>query len=188
MRVIALSGKARHGKDTAAEILREILEADGHSVKVMHYADLVKYTCKTFFDWNGVKDDAGRQILQYVGTDVVRVKRPTFWVDFIKSVLELFPDEWEYVIIADTRFPNEVDTMKRNFDTTHVRVFRQNFDSPLSPEQQAHPSETALDTYDYDYALINDGTLDDLRRNVIDLVCSLTVDRKITSAEELDGG
>jgi len=185
MKVIAVSGKARHGKDTVAEMLRDVLEGDGHSVKVVHYADLLKFMCKTFFEWNGEKDDIGRQILQYVGTDVVRAKQPDFWVDFIKSVLGLFPDEWEYVIIADTRFPNEVDAMKRSFDTTHVRVFRTNFDSPLSPEQQAHPSETALDTYDYDYALINDGTVEDLRRHIIDLAVELTGGREVKFEEAI---
>ncbi len=185
MKVIAISGKARHGKDTAAEMLREVLEGDGHSVKVMHYGDLVKYVCKTFFDWDGKKDNAGRTILQHVGTDVVRAKRPNFWVDFIKSILELFGDEWEYVIIADTRFPNEVDAMKDNFDTMHVRVLRTNFTSPLSPEQQAHPSETALDTYDYDYALINDGNLADFRKRIVDLVVELTGEHQVTFEEVL---
>ncbi len=185
IKVITLSGKARHGKDTVAEMLREVLEGNGHSVKVMHYADLLKFMCRTFFDWDGQKDDAGRKILQYVGTDVIRAKRPDFWVDFIRSVLELFPDEWEYVIIADTRFPNEVDAMKHSFDTTHVRVFRKNFTSPLSPEQQAHPSETALDTYDYDYALVNDGTLNDLHKHVVDLVVELTGEHQVTFEEVL---
>lgn len=183
MKVITISGKAQHGKDTTAGMLREILEGDGHSVRVMHYADLLKFMCKAFFDWSGEKDKTGRQILQYVGTDVIRAKRPNFWVDFIKSVLELFPDEWEYVIIADTRFPNEVDTMKHSFDTTHVRVFRTNFTSPLSPEQQAHTSETALDTYDYDYAIVNDGTLEDLRKRVADLAIELIGGHHATSEE-----
>lgn len=185
MKVVTISGKARHGKDTAAEMFRDVLEGDGHSVKVMHYADLVKYVCKTFFDWDGNKDSSGRKILQYVGTDVVRAKRPDFWVDFIVSILELFGDEWEYVIIADTRFPNEVEKMKHSFDTIHVRVFRKNFTSPLSVEQQTHPSETALDTYDYDYALVNDGTPEDLRKHVVDLAVELTGAHQVTFEEVL---
>ena len=36
------------------------------------------------------KDEKGRHILQYVGTDVIRKQAPDFWVDFISSVLTYF--------------------------------------------------------------------------------------------------
>ena len=42
---------------------------------------------------------------------------------------------------------------------THMRVIRQNFVSPLTPEQQNHPSETALDHVTPDFLIVNDGTL-----------------------------
>ena len=60
MKIIAISGKAQHGKDTTAGFLKSTLEADGYKVQVAHYADLLKYICKQFFGWNGQKDDAGR--------------------------------------------------------------------------------------------------------------------------------
>lgn len=109
MQVIAISGKAQHGKDTSAKILKNMLEADGYRVLITHYADLLKYMCRTFFGWNGEKDDAGRHILQYVGTDIIRQKRPDFWVDFVTDVLALFPDDWDFVLIPDCRFPNEIE-------------------------------------------------------------------------------
>ena len=37
----------------------------------------------------------------------------------------------------------------------------------MSKEQQAHPSETALDNTTPDYWIINDGTLKDLKEYVI---------------------
>ena len=46
--------------------------------------------------------------------------------------------------------------MKSNlFKTIHVRVKRENFNSPLTKEQQSHPSETALDETKYDYLITN---------------------------------
>ena len=144
MKIIAISGKAQHGKDTTAGFLKSTLEADGYKVQVAHYADLLKYICKQFFGWNGQKDDAGRHILQYVGTDVIRTQKPDFWVDFIISMAKLFPDAWDYLLIPDCRFPNEIDCIKSaGLDMVHLRVVRKNFTSPLSKEQQAHPSETA---------------------------------------------
>ena len=72
MKVICISAKAQHGKDTVANFMKECLEAKEKRVLVTHYADLVKYGCKTFFNWDGQKDEKGRALLQYVGTDIVR--------------------------------------------------------------------------------------------------------------------
>ena len=92
MKVVCISGKARHGKDTLAGILKNYLEDSGNKVLVAHFGDLVKYICEKFFDWDGQKDEKGRTLLQYVGTDVVRTQEPNFWTDFIKKVLTLFPN------------------------------------------------------------------------------------------------
>lgn len=43
VKIIAISGKAQHGKDTTAGFLKSALEADGYKVQVAHYADLLKY-------------------------------------------------------------------------------------------------------------------------------------------------
>lgn len=164
MKVIAISGHAQNGKDTVASILSEQLMGKGEKVLVAHYADLLKYICRTFFGWDGNKDEHGRHILQYVGTDVIRQKMPDYWVDFIISILDLFSDNWDYVLIPDSRFPNEIDKLKRSgFDVEHLRVVRPNFVSPLTAEQQRHPSETALDDVEPDRYIINNGTLEALR-------------------------
>ena len=155
MKVITISGKAQNGKDTTAGLLKAALEADGYKVLITHYADLLKYICKQFFGWDGQKDDAGRHILQYVGTDIIRQKRPDYWVGFVTSILELFPNEIDYLKEA-------------GMDTVNLRVVRKNFKSPLTPEQQAHPSETALDDVEPDYYITNNGSMTDLKRNVID--------------------
>lgn len=163
MKIICISGHARHGKDTVAGMIRSSLERRGERVLVAHYADLVKYVCRTFFDWNGEKDEHGRSLLQYVGTDVVRFQQPDFWVDFIVWMLRFFGDHWDYVLIPDTRFPNEVERLREaGFTVDHLRVQRENFESPLTAEQQKHRSETALDETMPDHLIRNSGSLEDL--------------------------
>ena len=167
MKVILISGKAQNGKDTVADFLHKALVNDGKRVLVTHYADLLKYICTNYFGWDGNKDAIGRQMLQYVGTDVIRKQNPTLWVDFVAMMLKYFHENWEYVIIPDCRFPNEVTTMVENgFDTIHIRVVRNNFESPLTEEQQQHPSETALDNVEPDYCIFNDGTLSEVEENI----------------------
>lgn len=175
MKVICISGKAQHGKDTTAKMLKATLEADGYNVLIVHYADLLKHICKSFFGWDGEKNLEGRELLQYVGTDVIRGQRPDYWVDFITDVLTLFPDEWDYVLIPDCRFPNELRRIKdAGFELIHMRVLRYPFTSPLTPEQQNHISETALDNFIPDFYMENTGTLQDLMNRVCEWVSETT--------------
>ena len=166
MKVILISGKAQHGKDTVAEMMQRKLAITDKQVLITHYADLLKYICARYFGWDGKKDENGRHLLQYVGTDVVRKRNPTLWVDFMTMILTYFGDNWDYVIIPDCRFPNEVIPMQQKFDSIHVRVVRPNFVSSLTPEQLQHPSETALDDLKADYYINNDSNKSELLAKV----------------------
>ena len=166
MKVICISAKARHGKDTAAEIMKEYLEMQGKKVLITHFADLLKYLCKSLFGWDGNKDERGRTLLQYIGTDVVGKKNPAYWAQFIVSVLKMFENEWDYVLIPDCRYPVEIGTMRQTFDTTIVRVERPNFDNGLTEAQKNHPSEVDMDSYPFDYKILNNGTLEELRQEI----------------------
>ncbi len=66
-------------------MLDEHLKANGHRVLIAHFGDLVKYICEKFFAWDGAKTKKGRTLLQYVGTDVVRTQRPSYWTDFYRK-------------------------------------------------------------------------------------------------------
>ena len=83
----------------------------------------------------------------------------------------MFPGEWDYILIPDCRFPNEIFNIKGVWgNTVHLRVFRTGFITPLTEEQQMHPSETALDGVIADYVVNNFGTLEDLDRSVLGLL------------------
>lgn len=167
MKVVCISGHARHGKDTTAETLRNVLWSRGQRVLITHYADLLKFMCEKLFGWDGKKDERGRHILQYVGTDIIRAQKPDFWVDFIIEILQLFEDQWDFVLIPDCRFPNEIERLREaGYDTVHLRVFREDV-AQLTPEQAAHPSETALDGTAADYVIENNAGLVELLDSVL---------------------
>lgn len=166
MKICCISAKAQHGKDTAAKLIKENLEQRGQRVLITHYADLLKFICVKFFGWNEIKDEAGRTLLQYIGTDVVGAQNPAYWAEFIVGILKLFPNTWDYVLIPDCRYPIEVSTMSDNFDTVVLRVERPNFDNGLTVTQKQHASEVKMDDYKFDTVLLNDGSLEDFRFKV----------------------
>lgn len=166
MQIILISGKAQVGKDSTALILKDKFEKQNKKVLITHFADLLKFICKKYFNWSGLKNYQGRTLLQYVGTDIVRNIKPNYWVDFIIEVLSIFKDHWDYVLIPDCRFKSECTRWGEDWDTTTVRVERLNFESPLTPEQQLHPSETALDDYNFDYTIRSENGLDNLEKEV----------------------
>lgn len=162
MRVILISGSARFGKDSTAFMMKELFEKQKKKVLIIHYADNLKLFAKNYFGWSGQKDQKGRELLQWLGTDVIRKNYEDTWVDMVVALLKGIKTLYDYIIIPDVRFPNEIDRMRDNFDCITVRVIRPNFDNGLTEEQRKHPSETALDNYPMEYELINDGDLEKL--------------------------
>lgn len=167
MKVLCISAKAQHGKDTAAGIIKEYLESKGQRVLIIHYADLVKFVCTKFFNWDGQKDEKGRTLLQYVGTDVISSQQPSYWVDFVISILKFFDNEWDYVLVPDCRYPVEVTRMSVEFETRILRVERPNFESGLTEKQKKHVSETSMDTFFFDAVVYNDSTLESFKEKLI---------------------
>jgi hypothetical protein len=157
VKVIAISGKAQHGKDTFAGICADIVKRQGKRPLIIHYADYLKMCATLYFGWTGRKDEEGRTLLQQVGTERARNRNPDMWVNTVMTFLDTFQGEYDIAFIPDTRFPNEVLVPKHLFyrDCSSVRVVRPNFPSPLTEEQQNHPSETALDDFPFDFIVRN---------------------------------
>lgn len=173
MKVVVISGKAQSGKDTTAEFMNAALNSKGYRVIITHYADLLKYICSSFLGWDGNKDEYGRSLLQRVGTEM-RNGDENYWVNFIIKILYAFENMWDYVIIPDTRYPNEIDSLiDFGFEVIHIRIERPGFDNGLSESQKLHISETALDGRSANITVVNDGSLTDLyhkARDVVDLL------------------
>lgn len=159
-KIILFSGKAEHGKTTAAEYLKDILESRGERVVITRYAYYLKDLAKRYCGWDGQKDNTGRQLLQELGTDIIRQKlnKPNFHVGRICEDIEICQDYVDYVLIDDARFENEIYYPKAMFEnkviTIHVIRTTPNFHSHLSEEQLKHKSETALDNFNsFDFTI-----------------------------------
>lgn len=165
MKVILLSGKAGSGKDTAGEMLRKILWGEGYRVLLTHFADPLKFMLSNAFNWNGVKDDYGRHMLQNIGTDVVRMRYDQdYWVRYVDDVIKIGQlsginrFDWDCAIVPDLRFTTELLYLQDcGYDVIHVRINR-DIESHLSPEQLLHVSENDLNDVEPDVVIDNNGT------------------------------
>jgi len=171
MKVITISGYAESGKDTVANQIKWQLQDMKFDTRIViiHYADILKFICKQYFGWDGQKDNKGRELLQHVGTDIVRAKDENYWINFVVQIIDMFKDEWDYVLIPDCRFPNEADVIKSKFDSIAIRVVRPGYKNHLTEEQRHHASEISMDGYKFDYIINNPGT-EGLEENVADFI------------------
>ncbi len=103
-----------------------------------------------------------RLVLQLLGTEGGRdVIHPNIWVNATLGDLK----DTDYVIVTDTRFPNEVEGIKRKGGIV-VKIIR-----PSIVSTSTHPSEISLNDYtDWDYIIINDGTIQELEEKVLKML------------------
>jgi len=80
----------------------------------------------------------------------------------VKSNPESYIGDYPNWIITDLRFPNEMQAVKANGGIT-IRVVRP--DDKKIP-LDLHPSETALDNYQFDYEIVNDAGIPELINKV----------------------
>lgn len=182
MRLIALGGLAGSGKDTAASLLVE-----NHGFERIAFADKLKEALYELnptvltgrssgvnlpcyeplqdvvdaFGWDEAKTlfPEVRRLLQRIGTEMGRnLFGENFWVDLVKAQLK---GHGSYVI-TDCRFMNESRFVTRNNGL--VALVRRSGVVPIND----HPSEW-LDI-DPDYIVVNDGTVEELKQTIVDLV------------------
>lgn len=159
MIIIGISGHMKHGKTECAKILQSLLP----NSTIINFADVLKEEVSkatgTPLKIIEREKDKFRLILQGWGTDFRRAKNPNYWVEeWIKRVLK---SEAEYIIVGDVRFINEANAICEANGFVW-RVFR-----PGLLETSSHISEHEMDSYLFDYSIMNDGTIKDLQHSVM---------------------
>jgi len=116
-----------------------------------------------------------RDFLQRLGTEGLRDGlHPNTWVNALMADYKpgpFFPEvpaedhaklpNW---IITDTRFENEAQAIKDRWGIL-IRVENKNITST-----QSHPSETALDDWEFDYVIDNSGSIEELSDKVYEML------------------
>lgn len=178
MKTVLISGKAGHAKDLTATIIKEELESKNYSVIIIKFGDAVKWLAHEYLGYKGIKDIADRQILQFLGTEVMRQYNQDYWAEIVGQFLAAMQqyNKWDYCLISDWRFPNEFQVLKKYLKCIFtIRVNRYEngvlyINPTLTNEQRQHSSECSLDNYTFDYIIKNDDTIENLREKVITMI------------------
>lgn len=174
-KIILISGKARSGKDYCAKLLKDKLETEGFKVIIDRFAKYIKSYLKDYYGWNGVKDEEYRHKLQWLGTERIKqdLNFKSFHAKRLSEDFQIFEDEFDYFIVPDTRFPDEIYTMLSAFGKDKVITIRINrIDKDVTKdlgELSKHSSEVALDDFKFDYMITNNGD-ESFERAVDDLI------------------
>lgn len=109
-----------------------------------------------------------REFLQKLGTDAIRDGlHPNAWVN--AAMVGYYPIHHDHApngieypnwIFTDCRFPNEAQAIKDRGGVI-IRI-----DRPGVGPVNNHPSETALDDWDFDYKILNASDLESLKQTV----------------------
>ena len=102
-------------------------------------------------DLEGVIFKDVRDVLQYVGTDIIRKHKENWHVDILRSEIASLLEQGYKVVIDDVRFTNECDMIKE-FGGEVYFVSRRSYNVVST-----HESENILndDMFDYDHTIYN---------------------------------
>lgn len=164
--IIAFSGKKQSGKDTAVnDIAKRVGWSGCLNVSFAGYLKEIVSRCYNV-SRSQMETEEGkskvlkngrtvRELLQYLGTDVMREIDEDCWVNAYKDLVQLEADRLT-ILTADVRFPNEVEAIQAMGGFV-IRLTR----SPFA-DSDLHVSETALDDFvepggsvEFDYVLDN---------------------------------
>jgi hypothetical protein len=159
-KIIAFAGRKQSGKTTCAEAVLNYPGLD-NQIKIYNFADpLKKDICMNILgmtyeqcygtdeqknelvncQWNDQQLTA-REVMQFIGTNIFRQMQNNVWAD--ATIHKIHLEQPSLALIADCRFPNEVDVVKRAGGVV-IKLMRNPYDS-------THESEIALDPDQYDY-------------------------------------
>ena len=168
-KIYLISGSARHGKDTIAGYLRKCYEEDGKKVIYSRAGKYIKFYASEMTDWDGSEETKPRELLQQLGTDIIRNKlnKAEMFIERQNDDIEIYSYFYDAIIVPDIRLPREIEGVKEKFsNVVTIHVNRINFENDLTDSQRKHATETAMDNFDdYDYKLINT-TLEKLEEDV----------------------
>lgn len=161
MKLYVIGGKARSGKNTFGNYLKEELKQHGYKPCIMHLTEPLYSYAKNYFDWNEESGEKPRAFLQKMGIEIIKEKlgKKTFLLDRLSENIEILSEFFDTFIITDARLKEEFEYLNKKYDIVAIKLIRENFENGLTETQKMHITEKDLDNYEkFDYEVKNTGS------------------------------
>lgn len=180
---IALTGKMRSGKDLVAKQLLINSNFDGFA-----FGNALKRTAHEVFPWIA-SEAKPRRLYQQFG-QTMRMLDKNVWVSHVERqighMIEFHVNQGATdigVVITDLRQQNEYEWAKENGFTIirvsapdELRIERAKMaGDDFSEADLTHETEQAIEGFKVDYEIVNDGTVEDLRAKVEEIIAEINV-------------
>ena len=150
-KIIIINGTGRSGKDTFVSYCSEYKKVLNVST-----VDKVKEAAKILVGWDGTKDDKSRKLL--VDLKRLSIDYNNYPTKYIASRVEEFNNSDYELMFIHIRESEEIDKAKKLFNAKTLLITNSNIELITSND-----SDAKVDEYNYDYKVLNDGTLGDLK-------------------------
>ncbi len=192
--IIGLCGVQGAGKDTVGEIL-----ISNHNFIKLSFASALKDTLAVLFSWprellegateesriwrettntfwaekTGMADFTPRKALQFFGTNLLRDNFcKDIWLNIVENKInELVKTNQDInIVITDCRFLNELNFIKKSFPKALVIKINRKTENNQSNWSANHASETEWKDFNFDLELENNGSIEDLKNSVKNII------------------
>lgn len=168
MKIFVVAGKAGSGKGEVARFIKEYYIYKFENTVITEYSKYIKSFAKEMTDWDGTEERKPREFLQNFGVEIRKDDKYFFTRRMLEDINIYTLNNTDVLVISDARMPDEIDEIKKEYPDMHsIYVVNQFKESKLTPTEQAHITEIALENYpNFDLTIANDGTLEELKQKV----------------------
>ena len=149
--IIIINGTGGAGKDTFVSFCSEVT-----GVLNVSAVDKVKEAAKVLVGWNGEKDEVSRKLL--VDLKQLSVDYNDAPTKYICSMAENFENSDNNLMFVHIREASEIEKAKKLLNAKTLLIT-----NPRVKLITSNDSDGKVNEYNYDYYIVNDGTLDDLK-------------------------
>lgn len=153
--IVIINGTGGAGKDTFVSFCSEITRVLNVSA-----VDKVKEAAKILVGWNGEKDEVSRKLL--VDLKQLSVDYNDAPTKYIVSKSEEFKHSDDELMFVHIREAKEIDKAKEILKAKTLLIT-----NPRVKLITSNDSDGKVNEYEYDYYIVNDGTLEDLKNKAV---------------------
>ena len=156
--IVIINGTGGAGKDTFVSFCSEITRVLNVSA-----VDKVKEAAQILVGWNGEKDEVSRKLL--VDLKQLSVDYNDAPTKYIVSKSEEFKNSDDELMFVHIREAKEIDKSKELLNAKTLLIT-----NPRVKLITSNDSDGKVNEYEYDYYIVNDGTLEDLKNKAVKFV------------------